>query len=188
VAGQSAQTGQGEVAQNAYTPLEYTSKNSAAWASATDPSTWRSFAEAVQAYRLSQKWSRPFDGIGFVFDRAIGEDGLTYCGVDWDTWTDQAQAQYATLKTYSEVSPSGNGVHAIARAKPFKQAVCKTEDFSGEAYCTGRYFTFSGNLVDGAVPTLEARPDEIAEVIAEIEAAAMRKRTICSSGSPSRFL
>ena len=142
-------------------------------ASTTDPNTWRGFLEAVEAYRDSQKWTRPFDGIGFVFDGAVGRDGLCCCGVDLDAWTDEAQAVFAKLATYTELSPSGDGVHAIARAKPFGQGTCKTAELKAEAYCTGRYFTFTGRLVADSIPTIEARPDEIAEVVAEI--AAMNK-------------
>jgi hypothetical protein len=59
---------------------------SAKRADTTDPATWGTFDEAHQAYRDSRRWKRPFDGIGFVFDGAVGEDGLCYCGVDFDAW------------------------------------------------------------------------------------------------------
>jgi primase-polymerase (primpol)-like protein len=162
-------TGEVKWSKMPYTPLKYTDRNSAAPASSTDSSTWRSFDETVQAYHDSQRWERPFDGIGFVIDGVVGEDGLTYCGVDLDAWTDKAKAIIDKLATYTEISPGGNGVHAIARAAPFNQATCKTEEFSAEAYCVGRYFTFTGTLVEGSVPAIEARTNEIAEVVAEIE-------------------
>jgi primase-polymerase (primpol)-like protein len=152
-----------------YTPLKYTSRKSAEAASVRDRTTWRNFAEAVEAYEASQKWKRPFDGIGFVFDGAVDEDGLCYCGVDLDAWTDRAQAIFAKIATYTEISPSGRGAHVIARAAPFDQATCKTEEFSAEAYCAGRYFTFSGVLVEGAVTSIESRAHEIAEIVTEIE-------------------
>jgi putative DNA primase/helicase len=154
-------------------------------ASATDPATWRSFEEAVQAYQSSQKHARPFDGIGFVFDGEVGEDGLCYCGIDLDAWTDKAQAIFAKLATYTEISPSGNGVHAISRAAPFKQETCKTDALSAEAYCAGRYFTFSGRLVEGSVETIEARAHEIVEVVAEIEGVSASARAKPASGRKS---
>jgi hypothetical protein len=160
-------------------------------ASTTDPSTWRTFGEAVAAYEASQRWPRPLDGIGFVFDGETGEDGLCYCGVDLDKWTDREQSIFAKVASYTETSPSGNGVHIIMRAAPFKQETCKTEALSAEAYCTGRYFTFSGRLVEGSVATIEARPNEIAEVLAEIKAAsdhANRDRTGAQKKEPTNYL
>jgi primase-polymerase (primpol)-like protein len=91
---------------------------------------------------------------------------FVYCGLDWDAWTDAAQAQFDKLATYSELSVSGNGVHAIARAAPFQSAVCKTPQLEAEAYCDKRYFAFTGRLIEGSVSTIETRPDEIAEVVA----------------------
>jgi hypothetical protein len=155
-----------------YTPLAYTKSNSATPASTTDRSTWRSFGEAVQAYHDSRKWKRPFDGIGFVFDGLIGDDGMCWCGVDFDAWTDEAQASVASLATYTEISPGGVGVHAIARAAPFAQATCRTELLIAEAYCAKRYFTFSGRLIDDAPDEIAARPGEIAALLAAIRAKA----------------
>ena len=53
-------------------------------ASSTDPLTWRTYDQAVQTYRMSQNWPRPYDGIGLVFDGAVGDDGLCFCGIDLD--------------------------------------------------------------------------------------------------------
>jgi hypothetical protein len=142
-----------------------------ALASTTDSATWRSFDEAMSAYQSSHKWARPYDGIGFVFDGRVGDDGLCYCGFDWDAWTEPAQAQHAKLATYTELSVGGGGVHAIARAAPFRAAVCKTPDLEAEAYCEKRYFVVTGRPPNGgASDTIKARPDEITEVLAEIAA------------------
>ena len=174
-----------------YAPLEYTDRKSAVPASSTDPKTWRSFKQAVQAYRDSQRWKRPFNGIGFVFDGNVGDDELCWCGIDLDAWTDRAQAIVAKLATYTEISPSGNGVHMIIRTKPFKQEICKSEALTAEAYCTGRYFTFTGLPMDGSPTTIEARPDEVAEVVAEIAAtydaaqSALRAAEPGNSATPS---
>jgi predicted P-loop ATPase len=96
--------------------------------------------------------------------------GFATAGIDLDVWTDDAQRMVGKLNTYAEISPGRVGVHIIARAKPFKQTICKTEALTAEAYCTGRYFTFSGVPVEGAPKTVEARPAEIAEVVAGIGA------------------
>jgi hypothetical protein len=145
--------------------VPYVAQSGGAPAKINDKSTWRSFDRAVEAFRVSRRWARPFDGIGFVFDGAVGEDGLVYCGIDLDEWTEAAQTICAKLASYAELSPSGAGVHVIARAAPFEQATCKTEALSCEVYCAGRYFTFTGKLLNDAPAPIEARANEVAEVV-----------------------
>ena len=59
-------------------------------------------------------------------------------------------------------------MHIIARAKRFAQKTCDTAGLKAEAYSTGRYFTFTGKLTEDLSVFIEARPDEIAEVVMEI--------------------
>jgi Virulence-associated protein E len=146
-------------------------------ASTTEPKTWRLFTLAVAAYEESQGWQRPYDGIGFVFDGTIGDDGLCYCGFDWDEWTEKGIAQYEKLNTYSEVSASGRGGHAIARAKPFGSATYKRgAALDVEAYSTKRYFACTGHRYEGSPPAVEARTSEVAEVLNEIYAQSSSKQ------------
>jgi hypothetical protein len=148
-------------------------------ASTAKPKHWRTLDDARRAYEASQSWREPFNGIGFVFDGEIGADGLCWCGVDFDAWTELEQALYRKLgPTYTEWSPSGRGVHALARAKPFAGAQSnlnpKDSDASklrAEAYSWRRFFTFTGRLFEGAPTTVEARPDEIADIVDDIEQA-----------------
>ena len=72
------------------------------------------------------------------------------CGIDFDKITAQAKTLGRKLNTYTENSASGRGFHCIARAKPFQQATCKTEDLEAEAYCKNRYFAFTGLRVKGS--------------------------------------
>ena len=95
---------------------------------------------------------KPYAGVGFVFT-----DRDPYCGVDLDgayeapgclfPWADSL---LGGLATYAERSPSGTGVHAIARA-----------DVGGgarrgaiEVYDRGRYFTMTGEHVTGTPDTI----------------------------------
>ena len=139
-------------------------------ASTTDPSTWRNYDDLRAAYEASQSWSDPFDGVGFVFDGKVDEDGLCLCGLDFDAWTAAEQELCGRIgTTYVEVSPGGSGVHAIARARPFDAATCKTDALKAEAYCKGRYFTITGQRLEGGVlQPVEGLPDEILEAVAEI--------------------
>lgn len=104
-----------------------------------NPNTWDTFENAVQAY---QKYN--WDGIGFVFN---GD----YVGIDLDHCVEDGQLnKFATqilseCNSYTEFSPSGTGIHIIARGD-IKRAM-KTDQI--EIYNAGRYFTFTGNLVWG---------------------------------------
>jgi hypothetical protein len=109
-------------------------------ASVTDPSTWRSFAEAVAYARNNPTF---IAGIGFVFTK----DTL-YSGIDLDHLDNPADHARAVaivqhFDTYTETSPSGKGLHLIVKGK-----VPSGRRKAGvELYPHGRFFTFTGNVV-----------------------------------------
>jgi archaellum biogenesis ATPase FlaH len=157
-------------------------------ADTTDPSTWSTFEACRAAYLRGG-----FDGIGFVFDGAVGPDGLCYCGVDVDDCIGRdkkiqsiARNRIKRLGTYTEISPSGAGLHCIARAKPLERLV----KFDGvEVYSTGRYFTFTGACILGK--EIKAAPAEVAALVNEVranEAAAKQASRDCSfTDTPHNF-
>ena len=126
-------------------------------ASSTDPQTWRSFADAVEAY---QKHGNMYDGIGFVpkpeqgfvlidIDNCISENGMSRNA-------QQILAKFSN--TYAEKSVSGTGIHIIckgsisefiAEGKSGSRTGSKTA-IDGikeiEVYCKERFFTFTGAL------------------------------------------
>ena len=80
-------------------------------ASSTNPNTWTGYSEAVAAYK-----ERGYDGIGFVFtkeDNFVGVD-LDHCR-DPETGEIESWAQdiVAELDSYTEISPSKNGIHIL---------------------------------------------------------------------------
>jgi hypothetical protein len=116
-------------------------------ASTTDSSTWSTLDECCATYNRGG-----YDGIGFVFDGVVGDDGLCFVGIDFDDCIEAgkllepARARIASLKSYTEVSVSGAGIHSIVRAKP-GSTVKHTSTERGhsiEIYSSGRYFTFTG--------------------------------------------
>jgi putative DNA primase/helicase len=120
-------------------------------ADSTDPKTWRSFADAVGAYEDGK-----CDGIGFVL-------GDGWVGFDADG-TD-APEFVEMLNTYTERSPSGSGVHAIARGtKPGTR--CRTGNY--ELYDHGRYFTVTGHRHADRPTTVEERTAQIAALYARL--------------------
>lgn len=107
-------------------------------ASVTNPSTWSTFEAACEAVERGS-----FSGIGFVFtenDPFVGVD-FDKCIVDGqlDPWVKQ---HLEKLESYTELSPSGTGLHVICRGSLPGKAV-KTS--RAEMYDNSRYFTFTGN-------------------------------------------
>ncbi|HLZ93343.1 MAG TPA: hypothetical protein VKQ28_16685 [Candidatus Acidoferrum sp.] len=82
-------------------------------ASTTDPATWCSFPEAVNAFQSGR-----YSGIGFVF--TIDDDIV---GIDLDKCRDEktgrldekARQIVAKFDSYTEISPSGRGLHIFVR-------------------------------------------------------------------------
>jgi Family of unknown function (DUF5906) len=115
-------------------------------ASTTKPNTWNTFDACCAAYEHGK-----FDGIGFVFDGAIGSDGLCYAGIDFDDCISSnndsekidpiAQKRIEQLNTYTEQSPSGKGIHCIARSEPLTMG----KHDGVEIYSKARYFTVTGH-------------------------------------------
>jgi len=132
-------------------------------ASSTDPTTWASYAEARRGEgRFRAR------GVGYVF---TAEAGIV--GVDLDHCRDAqtgaieewAQEIVDELGSYSEFSPSGTGVHVFCRA-----ALPPGGRKRGgiEMYSEGRFFTITGQHLDGTPITLEERTAELAELHARI--------------------
>jgi primase-polymerase (primpol)-like protein len=105
-------------------------------ASVTNPLLWSTFDHAV--HRLDC-----FNGIGFVFTKSD-----PYCGIDLDNPESDfmiANSHGKTLEllnSYSEVSPSGLGVHIIVKAV-LPDAGRRRNKV--EIYDTERFFTITGD-------------------------------------------
>lgn len=128
-------------------------------ASSTDPATWATFSEAVEARK-----EHGYSGIGFVFS----EDD-SYCGVDLDNCRDAESGELAEwareivseLDSYTEVSPSGTGVHVICRGE---LPAGRSRKGSVEAYQSGRYFTVTGQHLEGTPTAVEERTQDLQAV------------------------
>ena len=134
------------------------------WAKVNDPSTWSSFKDAVDIYIR-----REVDGIGFVFskhDDFIGVD-LDDCLDEKGELTVKARRIFNVLESYTEISPSGKGLHIIVKSFN-KTAIPGIRRKGIEIYPTGRFFTITSNLFKGSKKAIAERHLEIAFYVGEL--------------------
>lgn len=118
-------------------------------ASVTDSSTWGLFEDVVPAYFDTDD----YDGIGFVLTR---NDPYVFIDLD-DTKGDAVALArqvriYEAFDSYSERSPSGNGLHIIT--KGHIASGCRRGCV--EMYASERYMTMTGDIY-GLRKTIEYR-------------------------------
>jgi RecA-family ATPase len=132
-------------------------------ASSTTPETWAGYEEAVRACK-----EHGHGGIGFVFTH---EDD--FCGVDLDGCLDPvsgeiepwAQEVIEDLDSYTEISPSGTGVHILLRGE---LPSGRNRKGRFEAYDWGRYFTVTGKHLPGTPRSIESRQEELEDVVRRV--------------------
>jgi putative DNA primase/helicase len=133
-------------------------------ADATDAATWSTFAAAVSAYQGGD-----YSGIGFVFSP---DD--PYAGMDLDGCRDPqsgvikswAQSYIDRLGSYSEVSPSDTGVKIVVKATHPGFGFRKAPRY--EMYDAARFFTITGQILDGHEPAIADRVREFSVIHREI--------------------
>jgi len=113
------------------------------FARSNDESTWASYEHALYAFKKGRG-----DGLGFFFK-------APYIGIDLDNVEDDifryqngdyenniVHEFYETFKSYGEISPSGTGVHIIAKGKIPGE---RRRSGNVEMYSEGRFFTMTEN-------------------------------------------
>jgi primase-polymerase (primpol)-like protein len=132
----------------------------AGYADVTDPETWTTFEAALDYLHESASVA----GLGYVFTA----DG-PYAGVDLDDCRDPetgdlpdlAREIVDRLDSYTEVSPSGTGVHVLIAADLPEG---RNRRGSVELYDRDRFFTVTGEHVEGTPATVEERGEALAAV------------------------
>lgn len=128
------------------------------------PATWGTWPQALARYQHGG-----WDGLGFVFTAAD-----PYCGVDLDGCRDPETGEIASwahyildqLASYTEISPSGQGLHVLVRAT--------LPDHTGrkqgavEVYDHQRYFAVTGERLAGTPAALEERQVEVLALYATL--------------------
>ena len=120
--------------------------------------TWGSYRTAVDCveHGLARGIGYEFDGSGIYgvdLDHVINEDGVMR----------QARDIVGLLASYTEVSPSGTGLHIFVLAPNADITRHRKKGGFIEIYSEGRYFTVTGNIYGGA-RTIEPRAAELQAV------------------------
>jgi putative DNA primase/helicase len=142
------------------------------------PETWTSFRHACYAVRKYKA-----EGIGFVFtpdDPFCGID-LDHCRCSAGKLTNEAAECVRKLHSYTELSPSGNGLHIIVKA--VLQGLGRRAR-GLEVYTAGRYFTMSGKHLAGTPHEVEERGAELQAIINENFGTALQEQTAKPAASP----
>lgn len=133
------------------------------YGSSTDPQSWGTFDVACNAYLKGN-----YNGLGFVFS-----DDDPYTGVDFDNCVtgDNIEPQRLlwaqSLKSYTEKSPSNTGLHTIVRGVLPSEGR-KNPKLEVEMYDSARYFTVTGNPLDGTPATIHSRQKQLSTLHSEV--------------------
>ena len=139
-------------------------------ASSTNPATWASFEEAVEAVKNGY-----YDYIGFVFN----DNGIV--GIDLDDAVEYLEAQFFSgenircpgatqeaykifdlCRSYTEISKSGTGLHIFIKGDiPFTG---KNNLAGVEMYKTARFFIMTGETL-GSTMTLRENQEALDQIV-----------------------
>lgn len=125
-------------------------------AKSNDPETWTDF-ETAEGLSVQ----RGYSGIGFMFQPPYVGVDLDHCIKD-GVIAPHALAILKTLNSYSELSPSGTGIHIICKGE-IKQAR-KVSKIGLEIYTKGRFFTVTGDRLNDYISEIASRTDELKKI------------------------
>lgn len=121
------------------------------------PATWTTFENAVKAVSK-------FDGIGFVFTKESGIIGIDFDHIiEKGVWDPAAKEEVFSFNSYTELSPSGAGIHVYVHGDKIGDK-CKKALLDGterEMYSKGRFFTVTGNHVEETPLKINSAQDAI---------------------------
>ena len=135
--------------------------NSGSAAQSNNPKTW---ATASKAWQAKNRFG--WDGIGYVFTIKAGIVGvdLDDCfignGRTIDDLKPWAKDVVLCLQSYTEFSPSGNGLHIYVKGE-IEGSINKSK-LGFEMYDELRYFTVTGKVLPGWMTEIRERHEELA--------------------------
>ena len=150
-------------------------------AKAGQPETWAALEDALSAMRAGR-----YEGVGFEF-----AEGGGIVGVDFDhclqggALTPWAAAWVDRLDSYTELSPSGEGLHVLCKGKLPGGSVKRP---LAEMYDRARYFTFTGKAWGGAPKPLRDAQEAICALYEELQAGARQTQQQPAQPAPTPAL
>lgn len=149
------------------------------YAKTSDPETWGSFTDAVRCCQ-----EKELNGIGLVFS-----DQDPFVGIDFDNCIDEngsinseVERFIKDVNSYAEKSPSGKGIHIIARGKlpgPGKRTGMM------EMYDEKRFFTITGERLPESSASINDAGDTIKRIY---KGFAQEERAIENINTDDEFL
>lgn len=130
-------------------------------AKANTPATWTT-------YERANDWLRNFDGIGFEMsaDDPYTSIDLDECrDADTGAIAEWAMREVERFNSYTEISPSGRGLHIWIRGTIADGDGHKRGRY--EAYSARHFLTMTGQRLNGTPATIAERQDELAAFCAE---------------------
>ncbi|WP_373483310.1 AAA family ATPase [Acetobacterium sp.] len=129
-------------------------------AKAGEASTWGTFEQCLAMVK-------DYDGIGFEFnDNSIVGIDIDHCIDEIGLLSKEARSIVERLNSYTEISPSGTGLHIFVYGDIPEKGRKHTEK-GVEIYKSGRYFTVTANVY-GDLKPVEHRGTEIMELFEEL--------------------
>ncbi len=133
-------------------------------AKSNDSSTWDSFETAYKSYLHNG-----YCGIGYVLS-----DGDPFIGWDFDDCRDiktnkispSVKCHIDLLNSYTEISPSGTGLHTIVKANILPSGGRKKGNI--EVYQSGRYLTITGHHLYNTQKEIKNRQKEVTAIHQEV--------------------
>lgn len=131
-------------------------------AKSDNPETWNSLENVIKTFK---KYPDRYDGIGFVFSLDTGIMGIDFDRIrnpETGEWDQEALQEIKSLNSYTEISPSGDGIHVLVKGKvplePDENGKIGTgrnnQDLGREMYHSARFFTFTGAHMEGTPYTV----------------------------------
>jgi hypothetical protein len=158
------------------------------------PANWINFSEAKKAYldgsKLSDGHKCKFDGIGYFISREkdakldVYAIDLDHCRnpdtLEIDQW---AKDLLAKLDSYSEVSPSGTGVHVFVKGMLPENSKNTNDQMKDknriEVFVNKHHITVTGDRLEEYPSTIEDRSQTIETIYNEVlEVKAARKKEL----------
>lgn len=120
-------------------------------ASSINPDDWSTYIEAEEA-------KDRFSGIGIVFTGLLLGVDIDHCIVNGEV-SHEITEFVEKAKTYTEISPSGTGLHLYIRlTEPMELERNRSGNY--ECYTSGRYFTVTGKPWIASYPLRTVIPEE----------------------------